>query len=43
MSKEEVQRALDELKRTYGAIDITPDEDGSEPVSTIEGSFKEVQ
>jgi hypothetical protein len=43
MSKEEVQKALDELKRTYGAIDITPDEDGSGPVSTIEGSFEEVE
>tara|TARA_Y100000114_G_scaffold156923_1_gene186013 strand:- start:56 stop:703 length:648 start_codon:yes stop_codon:yes gene_type:complete len=43
MSKEEVQKALDELKRTYGAIDITPNEDGSGPVSTIEGSFEEVE
>ena len=43
MSKEEVQKALDELKKTYGAIDITPDEDGSSPVPTIEGSFEEVK
>ena len=43
MSKEEVQKALDELKKTYGAIDITPDEDGSGPVPTIEGSFEEVK
>ena len=43
MSKEEVQKALDELKRTYGAIDITPNEDGSGPISTIEGSFEEVE
>ena len=43
MSKEEVQKALDELKKTYGAIDITPDEDGISPVPTIEGSFEEVK
>lgn len=43
MSKEEVQKALEELKRTYGAIDITPDEDGSGPVSAIEGSFQEIE
>lgn len=43
MSKEEVQKALEELKRTYGAIDITPDEDGSGIVPAIEGSFEEVE
>jgi phage terminase small subunit len=43
MSKEEVQKALDELKRTYGAIDITPDEEGSGTIPTIEGSFEEVK
>lgn len=43
MSKEEVQKALEELKRTYGAIDITPDENGSGPVSAIEGSFQEIE
>ena len=43
MSKEEVQKALDELKRTYGAIDITPDEEGSGTIPTIEGSFEEVE
>ena len=43
MSKEEVQKALEELKRTYGAIDITPDEDGSGIIPAIEGSFEEVE
>ena len=43
MSKEEVQKALEELKRTSGAIDITPDEDGSGFIPAIEGSFEEVE
>jgi len=43
MSREDVQKALDELKQTYGAIDITPDEDGSGPVSAIEGSYEEIE
>jgi len=43
MSREDVQKALDELKQTYGAIDITPDEDGSGAVSAIEGSYEEIE
>jgi len=31
------------LKQTYGAIDITPDEDGSGAVSAIEGSYEEIE
>ena len=46
MSKDDVLKALKELKNTYGnAIDITPDqdEDGSGALSAIEGSSAEIE
>jgi phage terminase small subunit len=46
MSKDDVLKALKELKNTYGnAIDITPDqdEDGSGALSAIEGSGAEIE
>ena len=45
-SKDDVLKALKELKNTYGnAIDITPDqdEDGSGAISAIEGSSAEIE
>jgi len=46
MSKDEVVKAIEEIKKSYGeqTIDITPDgEEGSGPLSTTEVSDKEVK
>tara|TARA_R110000796_G_scaffold29001_5_gene78912 strand:+ start:19 stop:681 length:663 start_codon:yes stop_codon:yes gene_type:complete len=46
MSKDEVVKAIEEIKKSYGGqtIDITPDgEEGSGPLSTTEVSDKEVE
>mgnify|MGYP003124081776 FL=1 len=40
MSKEEVQRALEEIRNSY-AIDITPTEGGSEAGASVQGDGKE--
>jgi 7-keto-8-aminopelargonate synthetase-like enzyme len=46
MSKEEVVKAIEEIKRSYGeqTIDITPDEqEGSRTISATEISHQEVE
>jgi CRISPR/Cas system-associated exonuclease Cas4 (RecB family) len=46
MSKEEVVKAIEEIKRSYGeqTIDITPDEqEGSRTISATEVSHQEVE
>ena len=46
MSKDEVVKAIEEIKKSYGeqTIDITPDgEEGSGPLSTTEVGNKEVE
>lgn len=45
MSRDDVLKALDELKRSYGARNITPGEgqDGIGPLSAIEGSYEEAE